>query len=84
MATYFIDFEDSRYRAALESVKPPHEKVRVRVRQEENRSAPSIGATGKLSADGEFEVTPDTGQDAFAVSWTWVQQKLGEYRMVSP
>ena len=80
MATHYLDFEDRRYRAALESVKPPHEKIRVRVRQEENRSGPSIGATGKLRADGEFEVTPDTGQDSFSVPWTWVQQKLGEYR----
>jgi hypothetical protein len=79
MATYYEDFEDSRCRAALESAKLEKE-IRLLVRQEENRLAPSIGATGKLNADGEFEVMPDTAQDSYSVPWAWVQQKLSEHR----
>jgi hypothetical protein len=80
MATYYLDLEDSRTRATLESAKPM-KAMRVLVRQEEDRSAPSIGATGTLSADGKvFEIMPDAGQESHSWNWGWLQEKLGQYR----
>jgi hypothetical protein len=79
MATYYIDFESSRTRAALESAKLEKD-VRCLVRREENPSAPSIVATGKLSADGMvFDVFVG---DEYSHSWTWewLQEKLSLYR----
>ncbi len=78
-ATY-LDFEDCRNRAALESAEP-EQRIRGLVRKEEDRSAPSIGATGKLSVDGKvFEVAPDAGQESHPWNWEWLQEKLGQYR----
>lgn len=79
MATHYLDFEDSRNRAALESAKP-EKKIRVLVRQEENRSAPSIGATGKLSADGKVFDVFVAGQHSHSWNWGWLKEKLSAYR----
>lgn len=80
MATYYLDIEDSWNRAALESAKP-EQRIRCLVRKEEDRSVSSIGATGKLSADGKvFEVTPDIGQEAHSWNWEWLREKLGQHR----
>ena len=80
MATYYLDLENSRNRAALECAKPG-KSVRALVRQEENRSAPSIGATCTLSADGKvLDVMPDVDQEAHSWNWNWLQAKLDHYR----
>lgn len=78
MATHYLDFEDSRCRAALESVK--RKPVRALVRDEEDRLAPSIGATCTLRADGKvLEILPDGGESH---SWNmkWLREKLAQYR----
>lgn len=80
MATYYLDLEDSRCRAALESVRPTHPK-RALVRDEDDRSAASIGATCTLSADGKvLEILPDGGQESHSWNWEWLQEKLRQYR----
>ena len=80
MAKYYIDLEDSRCRAALESIKQGH-LVRALVLDEEDRPAPSIGATCTLSADGKvLEILPDGGQESHSWNWEWLQEKLGQYR----
>jgi hypothetical protein len=76
--TYFLDFDDSRNRAALRSVRPAKE-VRVLVKQEENRSAPKIGAIGKLSADGKVFDVSVAGQRSHSWNWVWLQEKLSQY-----
>ena len=77
--TYFLDFDDGRNRAALESAKPGKE-VRILVKAEENRSEPSVRATGKLSADGKVFDVVVAGQHSHSWTWVWLQEKLGQYR----
>ena len=77
MATFYEDYENRRNRAALASAKPD-KKMRLLVRQEENRSAPAILATG-IRRSGEFEVMPDTGEDAFSVPWESVLRNLSQH-----
>jgi hypothetical protein len=77
--TYFLDLEDGRNRAELERAKPLKE-IRVLVKAEENRSEPSVWATGKLSADGKVFDVVVAGQQSHSWTWVWLQEKLSQYR----
>jgi hypothetical protein len=80
--TYFLDLEDSHNRAVLESAKPGKE-IRVRVKQEEVRSAPSIAATGTLSDDSKIfhvVVVTSAGRQTHDRGWSELQQDLAGYR----
>jgi hypothetical protein len=77
--TDFLDLENARVRAAIESAKP-EKRIRVLVKAEENRSEPSIGATGKLSADEKVFDVFVAGRLSHSWNWVWLQEKLSQYR----
>lgn len=77
--TYFLDLENARLRAAIESAKP-EKKIPVLVKAEENRSEPSIGATGKLSADGKVFDVFVAERLSHSWNWVWLQENLRQYR----
>lgn len=79
MPTHYLDFQDNRTRAALVSAKR-EKPVPVLVRQEENRSAPGIRATGYLSTDGKLLHVFVGGAHSHDWSWHWLQERLALYR----
>jgi hypothetical protein len=81
MQTYYIDSDDNSNWARIGALKPG-DSCRVMVRQEENRSAPSIPATGILRKDGNFVVTVDKGEEnnTFDAPYLSVMETLELYR----
>lgn len=81
MPTYFIDYDDNSNWARIGAVKSGG-SCRVMVRQEEDRSAPSIPATGFRKENGDFVVTvgTDESSDTFESSYADVMDTLDVYR----
>jgi hypothetical protein len=79
---YALALDDSQTRAAIESAKPGKE-IAVRVRPENDASAASVVATGKLSEDGRtfhVRVVTAAGQQSHEWTWSCLQEKLRVYR----
>jgi hypothetical protein len=81
MPTYFIDYDDNSNWARIGALKLG-DTCRVMVRQEENRAAPSISATGTRQHDDEFVVSVSEGDETFKFedAYTSVMHTLGVFR----
>lgn len=80
MPTYYVDYDDNSNWARIGALKPDG-SCRVMVRQEENRTAPSIPATGTRTLNGDFVVSVAEGEaNTFDVSYASVMEALDLYR----
>ena len=84
MPTYYVDYDDNSNWARIGALKPGG-SCRVMVRQEEDRSAPSIPATGTRKENGDFIVTVSNNDgsdsiDSFDLSFAEVMDTLDTYR----
>ncbi|HUD25536.1 MAG TPA: hypothetical protein VMQ45_07620 [Burkholderiaceae bacterium] len=68
--TYFLDLKDGLTRARIHGAEVG-KPIKVRVRQEQQPTAPAITAEGVRSADGLFTVTVTSERGTQSHDWTW-------------